>query len=1760
MSNVGRTSIEIEADSSQARRSFDDFFNYVEAATKKIERVVKQADIMGNFADKVEGSLQRAEQAFDNLERRINSFNPSLNINDIELDTSTVERGLRALESQIQSFNPTVTISGINLDISAIERKLAQLEQRITNFNPQMNISRPDLDISAIESRLSALERLIESVDIGGGIERRARSSLRRAEEPFNDFYDYLDSAARRMENRLHQFSPSEILDQEIQRMNNSWSRYNPELQLERQMRGIARSVAQPIINLPDHLRPFREELARTRFDMQTLGLTSRQSLDELSSAAVRSQVSLSRMMSATSSGKAAARAIQELGDTTRTTQLAILGLSRDGRVQISTEESQRQMQSFNQHVARTREQLERLRAAGDMASYNEGMRQLERQMQQVDRAMRAAAQGGQAYTDMLDRLGIHTANAANRAAIAMEGMREGFMRSIDHMNAMKTQSQKMMDALGDTSSIQRIDRAFLQVGNSLEMMARRGSAANIALRQLGPNASMKDLMDRVRLINTGLMRMQQLALVAGIALAGFTAVMAKASFGPDPGEIKQQQAEITKVYEDELQRRTEAIYTASNIFKEMKIEPVKSDTLMKNLDEQVGIYRRWVDNMKSLSARIPVEMKEELYKMGPEAAAEIKALNDMSEPELSRYVELWREKHRLAREAALDELGRLREETKAKIKELEDSLKPLGIAWEQFKGTWADALGPFVEIWGEVAAVIVNAGTKVGEFIIKMNEINPSITAAVGMFTFLFTAFVTLLAPMAIGIGRAEGMAAAFTFLWTTIQPVVLGLLRVAGMASIVAGAIVVVGGSIMKMWEYSENFRNSITNAWSSIQSIFGSMISSIAADAQRLFDAFMKVLNLLTGSSGSSTQSFWTSLGDAIGKVIDLLSGMFMPLLSAAGSVISNTFSAIVDVFVAIFQAIEPVVSQVRTFIGVIFDAFSALSSGGGSTTYWEILAKIFNFLVNIIRDVLIGAVQLLGAAFSQHFSNVITILTAVVQAFVFVVEKVREFGSAIASIFNGDIGAGVNILEKLGFSPSQIQTIIASVTQVKAVISSFVDGVIQGFTQAYTFVKALFDFFTGNQTSGVDLLKQLGMSDDTIQKVSSIVEGVKSALNSLWSFFSSSILPILQNIGSAMLEGLTGIVTGIVEIVSGIIQVFFGWLSGDVESWKQGLKSIFDGVVTIVSSVFSTAFEIWKGIFQIGLEILASIWGALVDWISPYIQAVIDYVSEQWNSLVESTMSILGGIGTFFSELWTQCVETTMSILGGIGTFFSELWTQCVETTMSVLGSIGTFFSELWTQCVEITMSTLNSVLNFLGEWAANLLNFFAPAIGLVVAAVALAWEGLKTATEFVFNAIYTTIQAIWQSIYSAVVSFLGLVVPYITAGWELISSTTSNIWNLIVSTISNLLSQIYNYISQKLSAAYNFISEKWNAALAITSSLWNSMVSTISNWLNQMYNYVSQKLSAAYSYISEKWNAALAITSSLWNSMVSTISNWLNQMYNYVSQKLAAAYSYISEKWNAALSITSSLWNSMVSTISNLLSQIYNYISQKLSAVYNYISDKWNQTSSVTSNIWNNIKSTISNIWNNIYSYISEKVNAVKSYISDNWSTLSGIVSGVFNAVKSAIIDPIVSAYNKVKEIVNNIKSAFNFQIEIPKPKIPMPSFSFSKGDLLNGVLPSFGVTWHKNGGFFNSASVIGIGEAGPEAAVPLVGRRMDPFADAVFNRLAERMASLAPNTSGNGSGDINQYITIHSPTPLSESEIARKTKQASRDLAMEWRR
>ncbi|MED4284333.1 hypothetical protein P4679_20640 [Priestia megaterium] len=336
--------------------------------------------------------------------------------------------------------------------------------------------------------------------------------------------------------------------------------------------------------NLPDHLKPFQRELNESRRQMREMSREGTKSLDDLADAAVKSSVGLERITSVTKSGKSAIKIIQDLGDSTKETQLAILGLNRNGIVKISTEETTQRLGQFKQELEDSKRKLEALRDAGDFGSYEAGMRVVEKKLADVNRAMYAASKGGQAYQRMINELGVNTSDAANQAAIAMEAYKDKFIRSVDLMNARSNQSKKMMDILPEVSHFQRIDKFFLGIGNRLENMGKKGTAANIAISMLGKNASMKDLNDRIMLINQGLMRMNQVALGLGVVLAGFTAAMFNAAKGPDVAETLEAQSQAWADYKEAVDQRTQEIVDTWGLFEKAQVEKLDPAKLMSNL------------------------------------------------------------------------------------------------------------------------------------------------------------------------------------------------------------------------------------------------------------------------------------------------------------------------------------------------------------------------------------------------------------------------------------------------------------------------------------------------------------------------------------------------------------------------------------------------------------------------------------------------------------------------------------------------------------------------------------------------------------------------------------------------------------------------------------------------------------------------------------------------------------------------------------------------------------------------------------------------------------------------------------------------------------------------------------------------------------------------------------------------------------------------------------------------------------------------
>ncbi|MDQ8093954.1 phage tail protein [Bacillus amyloliquefaciens] len=123
--------------------------------------------------------------------------------------------------------------------------------------------------------------------------------------------------------------------------------------------------------------------------------------------------------------------------------------------------------------------------------------------------------------------------------------------------------------------------------------------------------------------------------------------------------------------YKKELQDRTDAIYNAIGLFDNVSSEKVNGSKLTANLKKQLDKIKTFNTDISKIASRAPKAFTDELREMGVGSADQINAISRMTDSELSEYVRLWKEKHKLASDQAAQELTGLKNETTKKISEL---------------------------------------------------------------------------------------------------------------------------------------------------------------------------------------------------------------------------------------------------------------------------------------------------------------------------------------------------------------------------------------------------------------------------------------------------------------------------------------------------------------------------------------------------------------------------------------------------------------------------------------------------------------------------------------------------------------------------------------------------------------------------------------------------------------------------------------------------------------------------------------------------------------------------------------------------------------------------------------------------------------------------------------------------------------------------------------------------------------------------------
>jgi phage-related protein len=297
---------------------------------------------------------------------------------------------------------------------------------------------------------------------------------------------------------------------------------------------------------------------------------------------------------------------------------------------------------------------------------------------------------------------------------------------------------------------------------------------------------------------------------------------------------------------------------------------------------------------------------------MGPAAASEVAAISKMTQPELDKYVALWKEKMKMAKDQAVGELEGMRIATAAKVKALQDTLKPLGVSVEAFKGAWAGAFGPIIEIFGQLAAKVVDVGTKVGEFFSKLAENNPTLSAIIFGFLALIPVLTLILSPLAVGIGLFGGIAAAMSAVWMLIGPVITGFAAMMGTVILVAAIIVGLVVAFKYLWNNVAWFRDGLTAAWDYIKK---KTAETWAAIVKAITPAIQSVVAYVKQKL-AEMQAFWNKYGSSIVALAKMhFNNIWL--------VIKGVMSYILGIFQAVWPIIAGAVKIAWNLIKLIID---------------------------------------------------------------------------------------------------------------------------------------------------------------------------------------------------------------------------------------------------------------------------------------------------------------------------------------------------------------------------------------------------------------------------------------------------------------------------------------------------------------------------------------------------------------------------------------------------------------------------------------------------------------------------------------------------------------------------------------------------------------------------------------------------------------------------------------------------------------------
>ncbi len=376
--------------------------------------------------------------------------------------------------------------------------------------------------------------------------------------------------------------------------------------------------------------------------------------------------------------------------------------------------------------------------------------------------------------------------------------------------------------------------------------------------------------------------------------------------------------------------------------------------------------------------------------------------------------------------------------------------------------------------------------------------------------------------------------------------------------------------------------------------------------------------------------------------------------------------------------------------------------------------------------------------------------------------------------------------------------------------------------------------------------------------------------------------------------------------------------------------------------------------------------------------------------------------------------------------------------------------------------------------------------------------------------------------------------------------------------------------------KKVNAAVEKVKEAFQNMVAKVKPLLEKLKESFQKLMNALKPIFEFILTRIMAIVNGIINAAAPVIAAITN-VVDFVTNIISAVFallhsdfdgfiDYIRAALQNAVDYIKNILTAWVNYIVGYFEGFGVDIKKVFSDIWNGIVSIFQGVGQWFSDRFTEAYTNITNVFKGIGQWFGTRWTDIKNVFSSVADWFRQKFQAAYDSVTGIFKNIGSWFQTNVIDKIKGVFDGFS-LADTGKRIINSFIEAIK-SIHIPKLSVSWGETekkIAGVtikVPVPSISWNAIGGIMKNPTIFGMlggklqggGEAGDEAILPLdiFYKRTEGYIDDAIAR-----ATAAVQSSDTGKrGDYIQNINIESPKPLSAYEVARQTRNQTRNMVL----